>query len=133
MFSPAGKKWIVVFLVAVTAWFAASMVFWAGKPLHDYAPTGAILNIVTPDPNDTVDTSVRVTCAPPWSASIRTAPLPVLEAPLSYQDTPCASSHRDGRLILFLDIAVFVLALAAGSYLLTRRTTVEAPLKPALA
>ena len=132
MFSPAGKRWIVVFLVAVTGWFAASMVFWADKPLHDYAPTGKILNLATPDPTDMVDTSIRVTCSSPWSSSIRTAPLPALDAPRAYQDTPCASSHRDGRLILFLDIAVFVLAMAGGAFLLTRRTAVEPPLKPAL-
>ncbi len=133
MFSPAGKRWIVVALVAVTAWFAASMVFWADKPLHDYAPTGKILNAATPDPDDTIDTSIRVTCASPWSSSIRTAPLPALDAPRAYQDTPCASSHRDGRMILFLDIAVFVLAMAGGAFLLTRRTADEPPLKPALA
>jgi hypothetical protein len=119
--------------VAVTAWFGTSMAFWANEPLHDYAPTGAIPNTATPDPDDTIDTSIQVTCASPWSSSIRSAPLPALVAPRSYQDTPCASSHRDGRLILFLDIAVFVLAIAAGGFLLTRRTTVEPPLKPALA
>jgi hypothetical protein len=133
VFTPTGKKWIIVTMVAITTWFAASMVFWAGKPLHDYAPTGKILNTATPDPNDTVDTSIRVTCASPWSSSIRTVPLPALEAPRSYQDTPCASSHRDGRLILFVDIAVFVLAIAGGVLLLTRRTAIEPPLKPALA
>ena len=133
MFSPAGKRWIVVALVAVTAWFAASMALWVNEPLRDYAPTGRILNIATPDPKDTIDTSIQVTCASPWSSSIRSAPLPVVVAPRSYQDTPCASSHRDGRLILFLDIAVFVLAMAGGAFLLTRRTAVEPPLKPALA
>lgn len=133
MFTPAGKRWIVVALVAVTAWFAVSMAFWANEPLHDYAPTGAIPNTATPDPNDTIDTSIQVTCESPWSSSIRSAPLPVLEAPRAYQDTPCASSHRDGRLILFLDIGVFLLAMAGGVFLLTRRTTAELPLKPALA
>ena len=29
MFTPAGKRWIVVALVAVTAWFVVSMAFWA--------------------------------------------------------------------------------------------------------
>ena len=133
MFTPAGKRWIVVFLVALTAWFGASMAFWANKPLYDYAPTGAILNTATPDPVDTIETSERVTCTSPWSSSIRTEPLPAVVAPRAYQDTPCASSHRDGRLILFLDIGVFVLAMAGGVFLLSRRTTFEPPLKPALA
>lgn len=133
MFTPAGKRWIVVFLVALTTWFGVSMAFWAPKPLYDDAPTGAILNTATPDPDDTVETSVRVTCGSPWSANSRTEPLPTLEPPLAYQDTPCAVSHRDGRLILFLDIAVFVVAFLAGIWLLTRHTRVEQPLKPALA
>lgn len=131
MFTPAGKKWIIVTMVSVLAWFGASMAFWANEPLYDNAPAGAILNTATPDPNDTVETSVRVTCASPWSSSSRTAPLPVLTAEQAYQDTPCEVSHRDGRLILFLDIAVFVLAMAGGAFLLTRRTAIEPPLKPA--
>lgn len=134
MLSSAGKKWIVVALVAVTAWFGASMAFWVDEPLHDYAPTGNVPNLGTPDPNDTVETSIRVACRSPWSASAGPLDdLPVLEAPRAYQDTPCAASHRDARLILFLDIAVVALAFAAGAFLLTRRAAIATPKQPALA
>jgi hypothetical protein len=130
--SPVGKRWIRIVLVAVTAWFAATMAFWANKPLHDYAPTGVVPNAATADPDDTVETSIRVTCGSPWSAN-RDEPLPALEPPLAYQDTPCSATHRDARIVLFLNIAVFALAVGAGVFLLTRRSPVDAQPSPAIA
>jgi hypothetical protein len=135
VFTPAGKRWIVIALVVATAWFGATVAFWANEPLHDYAPTGVVPNLATPEPKDTVETSVRITCHSPWSSNARPIdPLPVLEAPRAYQDTPCATSHRDGRLMLFVDIAIYLVALAGGVVLLTRRSSLDAAqLKPAIA
>ena len=108
-------------VVGVVAWIVVVFV-WASRPQFDVVATGLDATLSPPQP-----VSSRVACSNMWSASAMSGkPLPALKAQpkgspaLFYRRQPCARWHRQGRILLFTDIAV-MLVLIGGGVVLWRR------------
>lgn len=107
------RKWLLTATAVVVVWFAAVLVFWALRPLHDSVPVGLDVN--------GAPVSQDVECTTLFdSHAIDAGALPVLEPPFEYTREACSAVQRDARLVFGIDVGVAVLALAAISLVAVR-------------
>jgi hypothetical protein len=126
------RRSVAIALVLGTVWFAVVLV-WALRPQTDTVPVGIDYN-VAPGVAVTQD----VSCTSLFRSNPVDGALPVLtpqpegSPDLGFQRPPCELVHRNGRIVLGLDI-VFYLVLVGGAVVALRRGRVVAdgPLVPA--
>ncbi len=113
--SPRTRRLLVIVVGVVVAWYAATVLLWAVKPLHDAVPSG---NNTHDQPSSTV-----VHCNTLFDGdALSNAPLPTPEPPQQFTREPCGLVHRDAQRVFAIDTAVFALTLAgAGVFVLRRR------------
>lgn len=130
------RRLIVLALVALSAWYAATFVFWAIRPQHDAVPVGIDATLTAPRM-----VSQEVTCNDLFSSAARPdeplptlTPQPVGAQPLAFQRTPCTSVHSQARTLFALNTVIYVGAMIGGIVLATRRSEDDTPVAtPAMA
>ena len=98
-------------LAGACAWYLAVILLWAVRGMTDRVSVGIDYSVANPQA-----AVVAVECRSPISSFARSdGPLPPLASqpagrpPLRYEHAPCAQTHRDARLLLILDSALFAL------------------------
>ncbi len=110
-------------MAALVLWYAATLGFWAARPLSDTVPVGVDNTLKTP-----ASVSIHVSCNTLFRSAPRPdSPLPALAAqpagqpPLAYSHTPCAQTHREARGLFVFDTFCVVGAIALVLWLVRRR------------
>jgi hypothetical protein len=126
------RRPVLYALVGSVIWMALVLA-WAGRSPSDVVPTG-----VDVTQNPAVQVSAKVACSNMLSGSARPdTPLPTLtpqpkgSPALYYRRKPCVRSHSQGRLLLFLDTAVFLAVLGGALMIWKRGSTSSEHLSPA--
>jgi hypothetical protein len=129
----SGRRPIMIGAIALLAWYAVTVLFWAVPKLSDSVPAGfdrrpAANAPATEKLGPAVAYSQRVACNNLLSSAARPdAPLPVLPVQpeganqLQYNRTPCTSVHSQARSLFVLNTIFVVAVFAAGGWLLARR------------
>jgi hypothetical protein len=124
------SRWLVIALVGLLVWYAATFLFWAVRPLDDTVPTAAVdapANFIAP--------SQTVPCDSPLSGSREPdGDLPDLEPFQGYERVytraACAKPVEAAQRLLLANTAVVVVGALALLYLLSRRRSAVAPAAP---
>jgi hypothetical protein len=141
----SGRKPILIGAVALLAWYAVTILFWAVPKLTDAVPAGvdrrpAATAPATEKTGPGVAYSQRVSCNNVFLSAARPdTPLPVLPVQpegvfqLQYNRTPCTSVHSQARTLFILNTIFVVAVFAVGGWLLSRRqrATVDSDVTPA--
>jgi hypothetical protein len=127
-----GRRFVVLGLGGVVAWYLCTLVFWAFQPPTDHVPVGIDYTRNTPQ-----IVSVPVECNTLFrSASRANSPLPTLtvqpdgKPPLAYAYDPCSRTHREARMLFAIDTAVVLGGLALAVWLGMRSFDVPAAVIP---
>jgi hypothetical protein len=119
--------------IALLAWYAVTVLFWAVPKLTDSVPAGvdrrpAATAPATEKIGPGVAYSQRVTCNNLLTSAARPdTPLPVLPVQpdgvfqLQYNRAPCTSVHGQARSLFILNTVFVVAVFAVGGWLLRRR------------
>lgn len=109
-------------LGGIVLWYAATLGFWAVRPLSDTVPVGVDNTLKTP-----ASVSVHVSCHTLFRSAPRSnSPLPTLTAqpvgqpPLAYSHTPCVRTHSEARRLFAFDTLCAIGAIALVLWLVRR-------------
>jgi len=132
------RTWPAWLLVAVTVWFVAITVFWATKPLVDRVPTTVLAVQVVNQPPIPVGAraggpTIKIDCGTPAESTVtnETANAAKVAALTDKSGTPlrdprfarqpCIGFHHQSRILWFVDVGLYLAALAGVATILVRR------------
>jgi hypothetical protein len=122
------RRFAVIGVGGVLAWYLFMLVFWAIQPFTDAVPVGVDYTLTAPHA-----ISVKVQCNTLFRTDPRQGPLPTLKPQpdgkptLVFAHEPCARRHREAQALFVLDTAVVVVCVSVAVWLSRRRSTAPQP------
>jgi hypothetical protein len=132
------RTWPAWVLAAATLWFVAITVFWATKPLVDRVPTTVMAVQVQGQPTIPVGArasgpTIQIDCGTPAESSVTNGAANAAKvAGLTdkngkalldprFARQPCIGFHHQSRILWFVDIGLYLIAIAGVATVVARR------------